>query len=184
MAARSAPGRATRPRAVCALAWVHRGDGCERGVEGGSHPRPCPPPSSSSIAGSRRKTPSPNAGFKIPESHLAGLQPRGAVIWLRSLRPSVSCPDCALPSSHVHSCYERRLADTPVGDQPVLIELTVRRLYCDNDQCGRRTFVEQVTGLTSGTGDGLLLRAVSWRSLRLLSPAGPGPVLLLPCRRG
>ena len=66
----------------------------------------------------------------------------------RTLDGSVSCPDCVLPSSHLHSCYERRLADTPVGDQPVLIELTVRRLYCDNDQCGRRTFVEQVTGLT------------------------------------
>jgi len=57
-------------------------------------------------------------------------------------------PDCKLPSSHVHSCYERRLADTPVGDQPVVIALTVRRLYCDNALCGRRTFVEQVAGLT------------------------------------
>ncbi|MFD3442612.1 hypothetical protein ACFWU3_34575 [Streptomyces sp. NPDC058685] len=46
----------------------------------------------------------------------------------------------------MHSGYERRLADTPVGDQPVLIKLTVRRLYCDNALCGRRTFVEQVAG--------------------------------------
>ncbi|UUU26550.1 ISL3 family transposase [Streptomyces sp. DSM 40750] len=66
----------------------------------------------------------------------------------RTLDGSASCPDCELPSSRVHSCHERRLADTPVGDQPVLIELTVRRLYCDNAPCGRRTFVEQVGGLT------------------------------------
>lgn len=61
---------------------------------------------------------------------------------------SALCPGCECPSDRVHSCYERRLADTPVGDQPVVIELTVRRLYCDNDRCGRRTFVEQVGGLT------------------------------------
>ncbi|WP_443333126.1 ISL3 family transposase [Streptomyces sp. CB02058] len=66
----------------------------------------------------------------------------------RTLDGTASCPDCECPSARVHSCYERRLADTPVGDQPVRIRLTVRRLYCDNTRCGRRTFVEQVAGLT------------------------------------
>lgn len=66
----------------------------------------------------------------------------------RTLDGTASCPDCELPPSHVHSCYERRLADTPVGDQPVVIALTVRRLYCDNALCGRRTFVEQFAELT------------------------------------
>ncbi|MFD3657778.1 ISL3 family transposase [Streptomyces sp. NPDC058620] len=66
----------------------------------------------------------------------------------RPLDGTASCPDCECPSARVHSCYERRLADTPVGDQPVRIRLTVRRLYCDNSRCGRRTFVEQVAGLT------------------------------------
>ncbi|MFI2471411.1 ISL3 family transposase [Streptomyces globisporus] len=65
----------------------------------------------------------------------------------RTLDGTASCPDCECPSARVHSCYERRLSDTPVGDQPVRIRLTVRRLYCDNTRCGRRTFVEQVTGL-------------------------------------
>ncbi|WP_329618057.1 ISL3 family transposase [Streptomyces brevispora] len=61
---------------------------------------------------------------------------------------SVPCPDCSTRSSRVHSTYERRLADTPVGGQPVLVELTVRRLYCENTACPRRTFVEQAEGLT------------------------------------
>ncbi|MEV5200545.1 transposase family protein [Streptomyces sp. NPDC053720] len=59
-----------------------------------------------------------------------------------------ACPDCECPSNRVRSCYQRRLADTPVGDQPVRIELTVRRLHCDNARCERRTFAEQVAGLT------------------------------------
>nr|WP_245703694.1 ISL3 family transposase [Streptomyces lushanensis] len=66
----------------------------------------------------------------------------------RTLEGPAACPDCERPSSRMHSCYQRRLADTPVGGQPVLIKLTVRRLYCDNSLCRRRTFVEQVAGLT------------------------------------
>lgn len=60
----------------------------------------------------------------------------------------VSCPDCAMPSERIHSTYERHLADGPVGDQAVRIDLSVRRLYCENSACPRRTFAEQVDGLT------------------------------------
>lgn len=66
----------------------------------------------------------------------------------RTRSRGVPCPDCSVRSSRVHSAYERRLADTPVGGQPVLVELTVRRLYCENTDCWRCTFVEQVEGLT------------------------------------
>ncbi|MCX5207641.1 ISL3 family transposase [Streptomyces sp. NBC_00237] len=66
----------------------------------------------------------------------------------RTRDTAVLCPDCAAPSQRVHSAYERHLADGPVGDQPVRIDLSVRRLYCENTACPRRTFVEQVDGLT------------------------------------
>ncbi|MEV6575037.1 transposase family protein [Streptomyces sp. NPDC051577] len=46
----------------------------------------------------------------------------------RTRSRGVPCSDCSVLSSRVHSTYERRLADTPVGGQPVLVELTVRRL--------------------------------------------------------
>ncbi|MEV8548094.1 ISL3 family transposase [Streptomyces sp. NPDC051572] len=39
-------------------------------------------------------------------------------------------------------------ADGPVGDQAVRICLSVRRLYCETAGCPRRTFAEQVDGLT------------------------------------
>ncbi|MER7952803.1 ISL3 family transposase [Streptomyces sp. NPDC096079] len=60
----------------------------------------------------------------------------------------VACHACWAVSIRVHSVYVRRLEDTPVGDRPVVIELTVRRLYCENVACTRRTFAEQVDGLT------------------------------------
>ncbi|MFE5698968.1 transposase family protein, partial [Streptomyces erythrochromogenes] len=59
------------------------------------------------------------------------------------------CPGCGTLSMRVHSRYGRRIADAPVGTHPVLIELSVRRLFCDNSGCARVTFAEQVEGLTS-----------------------------------
>ncbi|MFJ7209963.1 transposase family protein [Streptomyces sp. NPDC098789] len=60
----------------------------------------------------------------------------------------MACPDCGCCSARVHSLYCRTLADVAVGGRPVLIGLSVRRLFCDSPGCGRRTFAEQVEGLT------------------------------------
>ncbi|MEU7183581.1 MULTISPECIES: ISL3 family transposase [Streptomyces] len=60
----------------------------------------------------------------------------------------VACPDCGRDSARVHSRYSRTLADVAAGGRSVLISLTVRRLFCDGPACGRRTFAEQVEGLT------------------------------------
>jgi transposase len=59
-----------------------------------------------------------------------------------------ACPACGTPSRRTHSRYERRLADAPVGGRRSVIELSVRRLFCDNSGCDRGTFAEQVEGLT------------------------------------
>ncbi|WP_425568601.1 transposase family protein [Nonomuraea antimicrobica] len=41
-----------------------------------------------------------------------------------------ACPACGTPSRRVHSHYERRLSDTAVGGQEVLIHLRVHRFFC------------------------------------------------------
>lgn len=66
----------------------------------------------------------------------------------RTASSPVACPSCGSVSSRVHSRYERRLADTAVGGQRTAIVLEVRRLFCDEPDCDRRTFAEQVQGLT------------------------------------
>src|SRR5882724_5335139 len=58
------------------------------------------------------------------------------------------CPGCGAPSGRVHSRYRRHPADAAVGGQDVVIDLSVRRLFCDVRSCPRQTFVEQVEGLT------------------------------------
>lgn len=60
---------------------------------------------------------------------------------------SVACPGCGTLSWRVHSPYQRRLSDTAVSGREVLIRLQVRRLFCDNSECGSRTFAEQPSRL-------------------------------------
>ncbi|MBV2156784.1 ISL3 family transposase [Kitasatospora sp. SUK 42] len=58
------------------------------------------------------------------------------------------CPACGQASDWVHSRYVRHVADEAVGGRAVVIDLSVRRLYCENPACEKVTFAEQVTGLT------------------------------------
>ncbi|MFI6274555.1 transposase family protein [Streptomyces sp. NPDC050988] len=61
---------------------------------------------------------------------------------------SASCPGCGWRSSRVHYYYQRSLADRPVADRQVRLDLRARRLVCGNDSCGRRTFAEQIPDQT------------------------------------
>ncbi|MEV4751695.1 ISL3 family transposase [Streptosporangium sp. NPDC049248] len=58
------------------------------------------------------------------------------------------CPGCGSVSERLHSRYRRRLADVAVGGRRVEIMLSVRRLVCGDTGCTKRTFAEQVAGLT------------------------------------
>ncbi len=61
---------------------------------------------------------------------------------------AVVCPGCGWSSDWQHSRYVRHVADEAVGSRPVVIDVSVRRLYCENPDCSKTTFVEQVPGLT------------------------------------
>ena len=63
---------------------------------------------------------------------------------LASSQEHASCPDCASTSLRVHSRYRRTLADLPCQGRTVRWWLTVRRFFCENPACSRKTFVEQV----------------------------------------
>ncbi|MER5223969.1 transposase [Streptomyces flaveus] len=75
---------------------------------------------------------------------------KGQVIRVRAraLATAAACPGCDSPSERVHGYHLRQLADLPVGERSVVIELRVRRLRCDNPDCARLTFREQIEGVT------------------------------------
>ncbi|MEU0691173.1 transposase family protein [Streptomyces uncialis] len=74
----------------------------------------------------------------------------GPVVTVRArTRDSVSarCTGCGSVSNWGHSRYIRHLADVALGSRPVRIDLSVRRLYCENSSCPKVTFNEQVDPL-------------------------------------
>ena len=90
-------------------------------------------------------------GVLLP--HLAGVvveqaEVTGMLLCIRACTRAGAavCPACGSRSGRVHSRYERRLADG--GGRRVMIWLQVRRLFCDEPECKKRTFAEQVPGLT------------------------------------
>ncbi|MDX3568478.1 ISL3 family transposase [Streptomyces sp. ID05-47C] len=70
----------------------------------------------------------------------------------RSTVVGSDCPGCGSWSRCVHSSYLRFPADVPSGGRRVILCLCVRRFLCTVTSCGRRTFAEQMTGLTRRYG--------------------------------
>jgi transposase len=111
------------------------------------------------------------------------------VITARARAVQAMCHHCGKSSGRVHSHYRRRLADVAVAGTPVLLQLRVRRFFCDHDGCPAVTFVEQVTDLTARharrtsvltamlTAIGLALagRAGARLALRVRSAIADGP---------
>jgi transposase len=65
---------------------------------------------------------------------------------------TAACPRCAMPSSSVHSRYQRRLTDLPWETRAVRIQLTVRKFLCRNLACGRCIFTERLPDLVAAYG--------------------------------
>ncbi|MGX4694951.1 ISL3 family transposase [Streptomyces sp. JNUCC 63] len=63
-----------------------------------------------------------------------------------------ACPGCGTWSRRVHGSYLRFPADVPAAGRSVVLRLQVRRFTCQNSSCPRRTFVEQIPGLTRRHG--------------------------------
>ncbi|MFI5985177.1 ISL3 family transposase [Streptomyces sp. NPDC051555] len=71
---------------------------------------------------------------------------------VRCTAAGASCPVCGLWSVQVHGSYLRFPADVPSAGRSVVLQLRVRRFICGNAECRRRTFVEQIPGLTRRNG--------------------------------
>ncbi|MFC8720018.1 transposase family protein, partial [Kitasatospora sp. NPDC057198] len=84
------------------------------------------------------------------EIRVVSVQDDGDVIrvGVRSRTAEARCPGCGSWSRRVHGSYLRFPADLPVAGRQVVLRLRVRRFTCGDASCERRTFVEQVTGLT------------------------------------
>jgi hypothetical protein len=72
-----------------------------------------------------------------------------AALSLISRQPAPECPLCHVAATRLHSRYERTLADLSWAGWTVRLELGVRKLFCDNPDCGRRIFTERLPGVVA-----------------------------------
>ncbi|GAA2997437.1 ISL3 family transposase [Streptomyces lactacystinicus] len=94
------------------------------------------------------------------------------------------CPGCGTWSGRVHGSYLRFPSDLPSAGRRVVLALRVRRFACLGGSCPRRTFVEQVEGLTRRHGQSTerLRSAVAGLGLALAGRAGERMAALLGMR--
>ncbi len=59
------------------------------------------------------------------------------------------CPACGQTSRSVHSRYHRQPADLPISTSRTTLNIEVRRFYCSNPCCCRRTFLERASDLVA-----------------------------------
>jgi hypothetical protein len=70
--------------------------------------------------------------------------PEELLVGVTSHRSSSPCPQCATPSSAIHSSYHRHPRDLPCVGRPIRLVFTVRKFFCRNPHCGRKVFAERL----------------------------------------
>jgi transposase len=65
------------------------------------------------------------------------------IIRVKSKRVEVVCPYCGQKSKKVYSKYKRKFQDLPIQGKTVMIEIESRKLFCNNTECDKKTFVER-----------------------------------------
>ena len=63
-------------------------------------------------------------------------------IYVKSKRTEVKCPYCGAIGKRLHSHYVRRFRDLPIQGKKVEIVLDNRKYFCNNPECGHKTFAE------------------------------------------
>jgi transposase len=69
------------------------------------------------------------------------------IVVARASTRAATCPRCGKLSRRPHSSYTRTLRHTPWGQTPVLVEVTVRRWFCDTPGCPSKIFCERIADL-------------------------------------
>ena len=77
------------------------------------------------------------------------VEPETLQLQLTTIALSACCPLCAVPSTRVHSRYQRHLTDLPWGSRSMRIRLTVRKFVCRHATCVRRIFTERLPALVA-----------------------------------
>jgi transposase len=115
------------------------------------------------------------------------------ILTVTSVQGQALCPICGQPSSRVHSSYERRPNDLALVGHQMRLRLNVRRFFCSNLACERKTFAERLPAILKpfarrtdrltetlcAIGQALSGEAGSRQAERLAMPVSPDTLLRL-----
>jgi transposase len=68
-------------------------------------------------------------------------------LYIDSTTRKAFCPKCQVESGEIHSRYLRYPVDLAWADRAVVFNLRVKRFFCRNQDCPKRTFAEQFPGV-------------------------------------
>jgi transposase len=92
----------------------------------------------------------PAAGLRLTDATIEDTSEDTSVrLQLTATAPTAACPCCGVPSSSVHSRYQRHLTDLPWGTRAVRLQLTVRKFRCRQPNGVRRIFTERLPELVA-----------------------------------
>lgn len=83
----------------------------------------------------------PMASLRLDD---VAMSERTVMVTVASTSQQAECPSCGQVCHRGHSQYTRTLRDLPVSGQCVQLRLQVRRFFCDNPLCVRKTFTERL----------------------------------------
>ena len=92
------------------------------------------------------------------------------------------CPECGQSSRSVHSRYHRHPADLPVSTSRTTLNIEVRRFYCSNPRCPRRTFAEAASDLVAPSARRTRRLAETQGRVGIVCGGAPGARLLMHLR--
>ncbi|GAB6844007.1 transposase [Methylorubrum rhodinum] len=84
--------------------------------------------------------------FPVPGCRLVRVVrdgPTAITLVAEATRDHARCPTCRAVSTSVHSRYRRRPANLPASGEAIRLHLEVRRFYCRDPACPRKTFAER-----------------------------------------
>ncbi|MBA3389765.1 MAG: ISL3 family transposase [Rubrobacter sp.] len=115
--------------------------------------------------------------FTIPEElHVEEISFDGdlATIYASTANLVAECPLCEQPSSRIHGCYVRTLADLPWCGKPARLRVRVRKFFCDEASCERKIFAERLkeVALPFARGTDRQREALEWIAFALGGEAG------------
>ncbi len=85
--------------------------------------------------------------FPVPEGlEMTSISdtPEELLVYVTSHRSSSPCPQCSMPSTAIHSSYQRHPQDLPCAGRPIRLLFTVHKFFCRNPNCSRKVFAERL----------------------------------------